>query len=82
MELELMIIVHTDESAKLADMEIEVPVETLPTELYTFYKVEYLKPCENPKLCVIGTNCDEFIVKESYASVKQKIKDQMVFKFN
>jgi len=52
------------------------------TRIHTFYIIAFIRPHEEKGYCEVFSNNDIFIIRESYESVKQKIKNQMIFKFN
>lgn len=83
-EIDLEVLWLTDEQLAKEDLEIdyEIDYDKSPTRTHTFYSIAFVRELDKKGYCQIGSNGDEFIVKESYQSVKQKIKDQIVFKWN
>jgi len=83
-EIDLEVLWLTDEQLAKEDLEIQYDIDydKSPTRTHTFYSIAFVRRMDEKGYCQIGSNGEEFIIKESVESVKQKIKDQLVFKWN
>lgn len=81
-ELDLEVLWLTDELKPIQESGMEVPLQDCTTRIHTFYMIALIRPHNEKGYCELFSNDDVFIIKESYESVKQKIKNQMIFKFN
>lgn len=83
-EIDLEVLWLTDEQLAKEDLEIdyEIDYDKSPTRTHTFYSIAFVRKLNKKGYCQIGSNGDEFVIRESAESVKQKIKDQLVFKWN
>lgn len=82
-EIDLEVLWLTDEQQELEAASIIIPIEDCTaTKTHTFYQISFLRKRTEKHLCEIGSNGEDFIISESYESVKQKIKDQIIFKWN
>jgi len=81
-EIDLEVLWLTDELKPIQESGIYVPMEDCTTRIHTFYLIAGIRPHDEKGYCEILSNGDVFIIKEPYESVKQKIKNQMNFKWN
>ena len=81
-ELDLEVLWLTDEQTKLEKAVVEIDFKDCDTKTHTFYCIAALRPHEEKGYCEVLCNNDLFTIKESYESVRQKIKNQMNFKWN
>jgi hypothetical protein len=83
-EIDLEVLWLTEEQQELeaAGVSVDIVLDECITKTHTFYQISFIRTRKENHLCNIGSNGDIFIVKESYESVKQKIKDQIIFKWN
>jgi len=81
-EIDLEVLWLTDEQQELENASVSVPIEDCITKTHTFYQISFIRKRTEKNLCEVGSNGEDFIINEPYESVKQKIKDQIIFKWN
>lgn len=81
-ELDLEVLWLTDELKPIQEAGMVVELKDCTTRIHTFYTIALIRPHDEKGYCELFSNNDVFIIKESYKSVKQKIKNQMNFKWN
>lgn len=81
-EIDLEVCWLPEELRPQQDAGMEVPLDKCVTKIHTFYTIAFVRPHEEKGYCEVFSNNDVFIIRESYESVKQKIRNQMNFKWN
>lgn len=81
-EIDLEVLWLTDELKPIQEAGMEVPINDCTTRIHTFYSIAAIRPHDEKGYCDVFSNGDVFTIKESYESVKQKIRNQMNFKWN
>lgn len=79
--LELLYFKFTDEQEQAIEMGTEIDLSECEADVITFYGIDNLKP--DGAFCRISSGGEDFIIAESYESVKEKIEAQinMFYKF-
>lgn len=79
--LELPVFWYTPEQIKERELYPKnYPEEELATKIITFYSIQYIYPTN--QYCTICSGGTEFYIKESEESVKEKIRAQIMYKWN
>lgn len=81
-EIDLKVLWLSDEQQQLDDAGMDIDFDKCFTKIHTFYSISFLRPLEEKGYCQIGSNGEEYVIRESYESVKHKIKAQIIFKWN
>lgn len=81
-ELDLEVLWLTDDLKPIQEAGMEVPLKDCTTKTHTFYVITLIRPHNDPLYCELFCSGDIFIINEPYESVRQKIKNQMNFKWN
>lgn len=81
-ELDLEVCWLTDKLRPQQEAGMEIPLDKCVTRIHTFYSITAIRPHDEKGYCELFSNGDIFTIKESYESVKQKMKNQMNFKWN
>ncbi|TDD77149.1 hypothetical protein [Flavobacterium caseinilyticum] len=81
-ELDLEVLWLPEELIPQQEAGMEVPIKDCTTRIHTFYLIAAIRPHDEKGYCDVFSNGETYTVKESYESVKQKIRNQMNFKWN
>ncbi|MBC7845547.1 MAG: hypothetical protein H7Y10_03545 [Flavobacterium sp.] len=82
MIVELNVLWQTDEQHELQKAGVDINFEECTIRVHTFYQIAFILPGDEEGICQVASNGETFFVKESYESVKKKIDDQIIFKWN
>lgn len=81
--LDLSVFCLRDEDLKNDEIGLDVDLDDCVLRVFTFYEIAYVsKNKDNPNFAIVGSNGDEFIVKERCGFVKQKIEQLRILRFN
>lgn len=77
--IELNILYNTEETQKLAELELDVPIEDSEERIMTFYRIDYIRKYYSKKsgikeYSVVGVAGDEWICTLTYAELKKKLE--------
>lgn len=81
-QVDLNVLWQTDEQHELQKAGVDIDFNKCTERLHTFYSISFVRPSNDEGICTIGSNGTEFYIRESYESVKKKIGDQIIFKWN
>ena len=80
--IDLDVLWLTDELKPIQEAGIDVPLEECAIKTHTFCIIAAVRPHDNPNYCEILCDGEVFIINEPFLSVRNKIKDQLVLKWN
>lgn len=81
--LELDIFFYTEEQLALLDSDVPVPFEDCTTKKMFFINIDNIAPrIDVPKYTLISSGGEAFTCSDDYQTVKKKIEQSILLKYN
>ena len=81
-EIDCEVLWLNEEQQNMQNADVKVDFKDCDSRMHTFYNIDFIRPSNYDGFAQVSSGGEDFVVREDYVKLKDRIKQRLILKFN